>query len=316
MAVATWRLGADAMPHKLLLADDSVTIQRVIELTFADEGITVVTVSDGDQAIARLAADPPDIVLADAGMPGKDGYEVAAYVRETPALSHIPVVLLTGAFEPVDQARAAASGVDAVLAKPFEPQQVIRRVRELLAGGRGAARTWDTEPPAGPSAASAVVGGAGETTQTKAEFRALGEYFDALDAAFQPRDEASEGVPDLLLSPPVDASAFVGVEPEAGPPAVRRAAPAPGPVPPSATVPSLADAFAVLLAAEQGVPGPPSWPVSPAADVSDEVVERVARRVLAELSDGVVRQAVSDLVSDVAERLVREEIERIKHSIR
>jgi CheY-like chemotaxis protein len=117
----------------LLLADDSLTIQRVIELTFADEDITVVAVSDGEQAIARLDTMPPDIVLADVGMPGKNGYDVAGHVKHTPHLAHIPVVLLTGAFEPVDQAKASALGCDAILAKPFEPQMVISRVKELLA---------------------------------------------------------------------------------------------------------------------------------------------------------------------------------------
>ena len=69
-------------------------------------------------------------------MPGTNGYEVAQYIRQTPRLAHIPVVLLTGAFEPVDQARAAEAGCDGVLAKPFEPQLVIGRVKELLARGR------------------------------------------------------------------------------------------------------------------------------------------------------------------------------------
>src|SRR5437763_9862647 len=124
------------VPYTLLLADDSVTIQRVIELTFADEDVKVVAVSDGDQAIQRLDSAPPDIVLADIGMPGKNGYEVAQYVKRSPHLAHIPVVLLTGAFEPVDQARAAEAGCDGILAKPFEPQLVITRVKELL--GRGA----------------------------------------------------------------------------------------------------------------------------------------------------------------------------------
>ncbi len=127
------------MPYTLLLADDSVTIQRVIELTFADEDVTVVAVSDGDQAIERLEASPPDIVLADIGMPGKNGYEVAQYIRRSPKLAHIPVVLLTGAFEPVDQARANEAGCDGVLAKPFEPQLVIGRVKELLARSHRAA---------------------------------------------------------------------------------------------------------------------------------------------------------------------------------
>src|SRR6187431_1064517 len=120
------------MAHKLLLADDSVTIQRVIELTFADEDVDVTTVGDGQLAIDRLDADPPDIVLADVDMPKRDGYEVAAYIKSRPKLAHIPVVLLTGAFEPIDQARAAAAGSSDVLAKPFEPQMVINRVKELL----------------------------------------------------------------------------------------------------------------------------------------------------------------------------------------
>ena len=124
------------MTHTLLLADDSVTIQRVIELTFADEDVQVIAVSDGDQAIERLEASPPDIVLADIGMPGRNGYEVAQYIKQSPRLAHIPVVLLTGAFEPVDQARASEAGCDGVLAKPFEPQLVISRVKDLLAKGR------------------------------------------------------------------------------------------------------------------------------------------------------------------------------------
>ena len=168
------------MPNTLLLADDSVTIQRVIELTFADEDVQVIAVSDGDQAIERLQAAPPDIVLADIGMPGKNGYEVAQFVRQTPRLSHIPVVLLTGAFEPVDQARANQAGCDGVLAKPFEPQLVISRVKELLgrnqpsgtpAAAPAAKNPW---PPSAPAAASNTAAPAGQ----------LDDYFDRLDAAF------------------------------------------------------------------------------------------------------------------------------------
>src|SRR5690348_3559556 len=102
------------MPHKLLLADDSVTIQRVIELTFADEDVQVIAVGNGQQAIERAEAEKPDIVLADIGMPERDGYEVAQFLKSHPALSHVPVVLLTGAFEPIDEARAKAVGCDGV----------------------------------------------------------------------------------------------------------------------------------------------------------------------------------------------------------
>ncbi len=135
------------MHPKLLLADDSVTIQRVIELTFADEDVQVVAVGDGQQAIDRVKSDRPDIVLADVGMPERDGYEVAAFIKGDPALAHIPVLLLTGAFEPIDEARARAVGCDGVLVKPFEPQMVISRVRDLLAGKRDPAVSRGAMPP-------------------------------------------------------------------------------------------------------------------------------------------------------------------------
>ena len=125
------------MSKKLLLADDSVTIQRVIEMTFSGEDVQVLAVSDGEEAIARIAAEKPDIVLADIGMPKRSGYEVSAFVKGRPELAHIPVLLLAGAFEPVDEAKAKEVGCDGVLVKPFEPQHVIARVRELLGGATG-----------------------------------------------------------------------------------------------------------------------------------------------------------------------------------
>ena len=143
------------MPHKLLLADDSVTIQRVIELTFADEDVEVIAVGDGREAIKRIEADPPDIVLADIGMPEKDGYEVAAFVKNSPKYAHIPVLLLTGAFEPVDEQRAQDVGCDGVLAKPFEPQMVITRVNELLAASPPRLLAAP-HPPQDPPAAAPV----------------------------------------------------------------------------------------------------------------------------------------------------------------
>src|SRR5215207_5264118 len=135
------------MSHKLLLADDSVTIQRVIELTFADEDVKVAVVGDGKQAIERLSSDRPDIVLADIGMPERDGYEVAAFIKNDPRFAHIPVILLTGAFEPLDEERARSVGCDGVLVKPFEPQMVINRVRELLSGRRPVAAAVSASPP-------------------------------------------------------------------------------------------------------------------------------------------------------------------------
>ena len=99
----------------LLLADDSITVQRVIGLTFAAEAFEIVTVSDGQAAIDRLKTRPPDIVLAGSAMPNVSGYDVASFVRSQPALKRLPVLLLTGAFESVDLERLKTSGVTGVL---------------------------------------------------------------------------------------------------------------------------------------------------------------------------------------------------------
>ena len=120
------------MARTLLLVDDSVTIQRVIELTFTHEDVRVVSVSDGRRALQWLEGEWPDIVLADVNVPEVDGYALAAHIKDSPRLQHVPVLLLAGAFEPVDQGRIAQIGCDGVLIKPFEPQQLVSRVKELL----------------------------------------------------------------------------------------------------------------------------------------------------------------------------------------
>lgn len=120
--------------RKLLLADDSVTIQKVIELTFADEGVRVVAFSNGEDAIDRLVEEAPDIVLADVFMPSKSGYEVCEYVKQNEKLKHIPVMLLVGSFEPFDEAEARRVGADDILTKPFQSiRRLIDRVGALVA---------------------------------------------------------------------------------------------------------------------------------------------------------------------------------------
>lgn len=197
------------MPHTLLLADDSVTIQRVIELTFADEDVLVVAVSNGEEAIALLNRTPPDIVLADVGMPGPSGYDIAQHIKDTPHLAHIPVVLLTGAFEPIDQAKAAAVGCDGVLAKPFEPQLVIGRVKELLATPKrpaaspAAAKPPVPEPAALWGAPSAAPSSPGDVAKAPPPGDS-GDYFDRLDQAF-----ANLSGPETLKAAPPTVAADI-----------------------------------------------------------------------------------------------------------
>jgi CheY-like chemotaxis protein len=143
------------MGKRILLADDSITIQKVIELTFSDEDFEVVTVGNGRLAIERLEEVNPDIVLCDIIMPEKDGYEVCDHIKKHPTLSRVPVLLLTGAFEPFDQERATRVGCDGFLAKPFEPSMLIGKVKDLLAqaGSRSGAAAASPAPAAVPEAA-------------------------------------------------------------------------------------------------------------------------------------------------------------------
>lgn len=127
------------MGSRILLADDSITIQKVVNLTFADEGIEVVAVSNGDLAERRLNEVKPDLVLADIFMPGKNGYELCEAIKENPQFRNVPVVLLVGAFEPFDQAEARRVRADAHLTKPFESRTLVETVRRLISASAPAA---------------------------------------------------------------------------------------------------------------------------------------------------------------------------------
>jgi CheY-like chemotaxis protein len=133
--------------RKLLLADDSATIQKVIDLTFADEGVQVLAVSNGQEALDKLLDFAPDIILADVFMPSPDGYEVCRYVKTHEKLKHIPVMLLVGSFEPFDEAEARRVGADDILTKPFSSiRRLIDRVGALV-GGPPVEKSLEKEGP-------------------------------------------------------------------------------------------------------------------------------------------------------------------------
>src|SRR5258705_2771822 len=143
------------MPKSLLLADDSVTIQKVVGISFANEDIQITTVDNGRDAVAKARAIRPDIILADVVMPGMSGYEVCEAVKSDPNLRHVPVLLLTGTFEAFDQARASAVGAAGHVAKPFEAQTLVDRVKQPLAAAP-APKSAAARPAAAPAPAPAV----------------------------------------------------------------------------------------------------------------------------------------------------------------
>lgn len=127
------------MGYKMLLADDSITIQKVVSIIFANEDnkdYELTVVDNGTAALEKARELLPDILLVDALMPGKTGYEVCREARQDPALKNIPLLLLVGAFEPFDEEKARNSGADDHISKPFESQHLIEKVKKLIEIGK------------------------------------------------------------------------------------------------------------------------------------------------------------------------------------
>jgi len=131
------------MAARILVADDSVTIQKVVELTFSKEDFVLVQARSGEDAIRKAKEERPDLVLLDLVMPDKNGYEVCAALRAEPSLRAVPIILLAGTFEAFDKDKGIQAGANDFVIKPFESQVLVSKVKQLLF-----ARTMDTAAPA------------------------------------------------------------------------------------------------------------------------------------------------------------------------
>ncbi|MDY0292342.1 MAG: response regulator, partial [Desulfuromonadaceae bacterium] len=138
------------MGKQLLLADDSVTIQKVVEITFADKDYEIVLTGNGDEALQAAQKRRPDLVLADVFMPGLDGYQLCERLKSDPNLASIPVLLLAGTFEPFDEERATQVGAVGWIPKPFTSQALIDKVEQTLAEAAEQAPQWQATPSKSP----------------------------------------------------------------------------------------------------------------------------------------------------------------------
>lgn len=349
------------MSRRILLADDSVTIQKVIELTFMDGDYDVRAVGNGDEAIALLDSVDPEVVIADVHMPGANGYEVA---RRAKALRRDrPVLLLVGTFEPFDEGEARACGADRHLKKPFDSQELLQIVDDLLASGPPAllspappvlsddpfpglsavaplaapvpandpfagfdlpsAREADPfpgfpPPPAAPeysSAATPSVGDvleiAGEPALTFADEPAEPAYLPPAEpvwstfevdegAELPPLDEADLGL-RVEPEPVFDLTADLTEEPE---PVAAWTLPAPPAVAPPAVAPEPAPLAAVAPA-----------PSAAGYVLTDEDVDRIARRVVELIGDRPVRDVAWEVIPDLAEVVIRDRIRELEAAV-
>jgi CheY-like chemotaxis protein len=127
------------MASRLLVADDSTTIQKIISMAFENEDVEVEGVGDGQEAFDRIAEFNPDIILADVDMPGLDGFELSAKIKESPETSGVKVLLLAGDFEDFDEKRYQACGANNHISKPFKSDDIVTMVKGLLEGNDVAA---------------------------------------------------------------------------------------------------------------------------------------------------------------------------------
>jgi DNA-binding response OmpR family regulator len=335
------------MSKILLVADDSVTIQRVVELTFAHEDVRVVSMSDGERTMEWLRSDRPDVVLVDVAIPEVDGYAIAEHVKTSKRLKDVPVLLMAGAFEPVDEARSRRIGCDGVIVKPFEPQHLVERVRELLAVNGNSAEVQPDPPeppsdrrkqPAAPEGLRKVMtmpAGGPTIEELRREAKPRTTELPPVEvrspapgpAPAPPSDSSlpsleslqarqtqrqAEGHPRAGAAPPAPIELELPDRPvwqlDADPAAPAAATPPPPAAPAAKPKVTLVNAFTALLAAEKSTAPAHRAESSPAsAAISDAAVEEAVRRALVRMTDDLVRR----IVVETAERLIKEEIEKI-----
>jgi CheY-like chemotaxis protein len=320
------------MTRTILLADDSVTIQKVVELTFLDEDYRVVAVGNGSDAIDRLGEVAPDIVLADVHMPGADGYELCAAVHER--LPGVPVVLLVGTFEVFDAARAEEVQAADHLKKPFDSQDLMRRIKTLLASvpeGGAVAEPIVAEPiVAEPIVAEpAEVMPAPDPVEEGVTFESPEGDSWSFEPVAEPEEtpqdepEGSEAATPAEEAPAeaIEPTTWGGVEPTPEPAPMAAAPPTPSePIeettpfaaPPSGgeeIEPDTSPAFVPEVAAE----------VAPTNGdsrlLSDDEVDRIARRVVELAAEKVVRDIAWEVVPDLAELLLKARIRELEASV-
>lgn len=286
------------MPVTLLAVDDSVTMRKVLEMTFAGEDFKVVTADTADAAVAAARANRPAIVLADATLEGKSGYDLCqAIKRDTP---NVPVLVLSSKLHPYDAAKGQAARVDDHLDKPFDTQQLIDKVRALLSAPAGArtpapgavAQRPAAVPPVRPPQPSAPAIGIRAPVPAPAAVRVA----------------PTPATVNLRATHEFPSRAAAVVTP-AAPPGVRTAAPAPA-APPAARP-----------AAQQPPQRPAPQPAAPViagaidADLSKKLAalgltKDQVEGVLA-LSHDIVERVVWEVVPALAETMIKEEIQRL-----
>ncbi len=117
---------------KILVVDDDAFIRRPLEFILREEGFDPRTAVDGDEGLAKISEDPPDLIILDLMMPGRDGFDVCRTVKSNPEHADIPIILLSARGREQDRDRGLSLGAADFMTKPYSPSELLRKIRELL----------------------------------------------------------------------------------------------------------------------------------------------------------------------------------------
>ncbi|MDT8312012.1 MAG: response regulator, partial [Methylophaga sp.] len=125
---------ADERPPVAMVVDDSITMRKASGSLLGRLGFTVMTAKDGVEALAQLYEQQPDIILLDVEMPRMDGFEFASIVRNDPQFQHLPIIMITSRTGEKHRQRALDIGVNDYLGKPYQENELVAAMKQLLAG--------------------------------------------------------------------------------------------------------------------------------------------------------------------------------------
>ena len=303
------------MPKTLLAVDDSATMRKVLEITFAGEDFRVVTADGASTALSRLAEDPA-VALVDATLGGDDGYALAREVRARDA--RIAVVMMASRYAPYDANRGKEAGVDDFVDKPFDTQALIDKVKKAIV----ARETRAAAPPPAPTVAAPQAAPVAPAPRPPAP-PAPAMQPKAAWPSQRTHTLSFEGSPQgpAPIAPATRTAATGGVVPptvpaQASPPA---APPTRAPVPAAPQAAPSAHTVPTATPPREVPPAPPQPPASMAAAMNGHLASKLgdlgltpqqAEAVLA-LSREVVERVVWEVVPQLAETIIKEEIARL-----
>lgn len=323
------------MAVKILLADKSITIQKVVEMLFSGREYEVTSAGDGESALIEADRVGPDVVLADVDLPRIDGYTFASRLRQKPARSKTPVILMLSRDDVYDAARGAQAGIVDHIQKPFESQELIGKVKKAVSAPPP--RTAEPAPATRPVAPATPQAQAPKTVSpAKPRASVPADIFDIINEAPAPsavRSPAPQDESIFEVEPVVEVEESFPREAERALPTGRKAVEeiraglglGAGTPPAEPELTSFDTLDAAAQSAEEysplqrrTEPVPSAWtpptaaPAAAPSAVSEEMLRSMAEETVSRIAREVLERVAWEVIPDMAERMIREEIERLK----